>query len=133
MNSARTLADRFRTQRTDRIRVDGIEVISIAEIKLEPDDAVEVMIESSRTDIEQSLHLRTKRSGLEIVDHAVLEDEDYDFNPSIISSNLTLVANQPRRIEFVLSATAQKKVRLQLWNSWLLGDAEHAWLSLIHI
>lgn len=127
MNSARTLADRFRTQRTDRIRVDGIEVLSIVELQIEPGDAVEVMIESSRSDIEQSLHIRTKRTGLEVVDHSVLEDEDYDFDPSIISTNLTVVANQSRRVEFVLSASAENKTRLKIWNSWLLGDAEHAW------
>lgn len=127
MNSARTLADRFRTQRTDRIRVDGIEVLSIAELMVEPNDAVEVLIESSRDDIEQSLHIRAKRSGLEVVDHEALEDEEYELEPEIISNNLTLIANQPRRVEFVLSATAERKVRMQLWNSWLLGDAEHAW------
>lgn len=127
MNSARTLADRFRTQRTDRIRVDGIEVLSIVELMVEPGDAVEVVIESSRTDIEQSLHIRAKRTGLELVDHEALGEEDYEFDPSIISTNLTVVANQQRRIEFVLSPGAEKRTRLKLWNSWLLGDAEHAW------
>ena len=45
MNSARTLADRFRTQRTDRIRVDGVEVLSMTEFSISEDDSVEIVIE----------------------------------------------------------------------------------------
>jgi len=140
VNSARTLADRFRTQRTDRIRVDGVEVLSMTELVVEPDVLVEVMVESSRHDVEQSLHIRAKRTDLEVVDHEAMDDEDYDFDSSIISDNLTLVANQPRRVSFVVATDGsdddeaeeaepkrQKPVTLQLWNSWLLGDAEHAW------
>lgn len=141
MNSARTLADRFRTQRTDRIRVDGIEVLSMTEIQVERDATVEVIVESSRSDVEQSLHIRARRAELEVVEHAVLDDEDYELDSTIISDNLTIVANQPRRLEFVLapeesdkdnssknkSSKSSKPAVLQLWNSWLLGEAEHAW------
>lgn len=137
MNSARTLADRFRTQRTDKIRVDGVEVLSLTELTIEPDEVVEVMVESSRQDVEQSLHIRARRAELEVLDHAALEDEDYDFDQTIVSDNLTLVANQSRRIEFAIAIDEpgdvedtpkpQPPVRLQLWNSWLLGAAEHAW------
>jgi len=118
----------------------------MTELVVQADESVEVMIESSRDDVEQSFHIRAKRADLEVVDHATLDEEDYEFDPSIISDNLTLVANQPRRVEFVLANDAddeasdddaddddeepvglQKPVTLQLWNSWLLGDAEHAW------
>lgn len=137
MNSARTLADRFRTQRTEKIRVDGVEVLSMTELTIESDEVVEVMVESSRDDIEQSFHIRARRADLEVLDHAALGDEDYEFDGSIYSDNLTIVANQSRRIEFAIALdeagddeedeATQPPVRLQLWNSWLLGAAEHAW------
>jgi hypothetical protein len=145
MNSARTLADRFRTQRTDRIRVDGVEVLSIAEFSIEHDAAVEVMIEQSRGDIEQSLHVRAKRAELTVLEHAAAEDDEYDFDPSIVSDSVTLIADQLRRIEFAIATEpdaedsdeaalsqeplSPKPITLQIWNSWLLGDAEHAWIG----
>lgn len=137
MNSARTLADRFRTQRTDKIRVDGVEVVSMTELSIAHDEVVEVMVESSRHDVEQSLHIRARKADLEVLDHAAIEDDAYELDHSIQSSNLTVVANQQRRIEFAVALpelgdtdidlTDQKPVRLQMWNSWLLGAAEHAW------
>ena len=113
----------------------------MTEIPVDKDATIEVIVESSRPDIEQSLHIRARRAELEVVEHVALDDDDddYTFDPSIISDNLTIVANQPRRIEFVLAAedseqSKSKKAKnstkpavLQLWNSWLLGDAEHAW------
>jgi len=138
MNSARTLADRFRTQRTDRIRVDGVEVLSMTEFSISEDDSVEIVIEDFRDDVEQSLHVRAKKADLQIIDHVAAFDEPYEFDDSILSSSITLVADQARRIEFELafdddeeeddSAPAHRRpVTLQLWNSWLIGDGEHAW------
>ena len=146
MNSARTLADRFRTQRTDRIRVDGVEVLSMTELSITEDDSVEIVIEDFRDDVEQSLHVRAKRADLQITDHVAAFDEPYEFDESIISTSITLVADQARRIEFGLvpdepelddvdvddteprSVTKPARpVTLQVWNSWLIGDAEHAW------
>ena len=127
MNSARTLADRFRTQRTDRIRVDGIEVISMAELVVHNDDAVEIVVEQFRSDVEQALHVRAKKSALSVTEHSAAVEDDYIFDDSITSDSITLVANQPRRIEFGLADASDRPVVLQLWNSWILGDAEHAW------
>ncbi len=157
MNSARTLADRFRTQRTDRIRVDGVEVLSMTELSITEEDSVEIVIEDFRDDVEQSLHIRAKKADLQITDHVAAFDEPYEFDDSIISTSITLVADQARRIEFGLApdepeleddddsddddsgdddddggkSTAApapaRPVTLQLWNSWLIGDAEHAW------
>ena len=64
MNPARTLADRFRTQRTDRIRVDGIEVVSVAEIRLEQSESVELVIEQCRADVEQAMNVRSPEHDL---------------------------------------------------------------------
>lgn len=141
MNSARTLADRFRTQRTDRIRVDGVEVLSMTEFSIAEHDSVEIVIEDFRDDVEQSLHVRAKKTDLQVTDHVAAFDEPYEFDHSIISSSITLVADQARRIEFELAtdddtdedddehdrAKPQRPVTLQLWNSWLIGGGEHAW------
>lgn len=139
MNSARTLADRFQTQRTDRIRVDGVEVVSMTEISIAPDAAVEVVVEQARPDVEQSLHVRAKKAEIQVVDHLAEEDEDYEFDANVVSGSVTLVADQRRRIEFVIPhrdeasvdtveiSSPALPVTLQVWNSWLIGDAEHAW------
>lgn len=148
MNSARTLADRFRTQRTDRIRVDGVEVLSLTEFAISEDDTVEIVIEQFRDDVEQALHIRAKKAELELTDHAAADGEQYDLDDSYSSEVITLVADQQRRIELSLAAEAgtdsdtddtkkddeapaqkqkRRPVSLQFWNSWLVGDAEHAW------
>ena len=44
MNSARTLADRFRTQRTDRIRVDGVEIVSMTEVHIAKGSVLELSL-----------------------------------------------------------------------------------------
>ncbi len=120
MNSARTLADRFRTQRTDRIRVDGIEVVSITEIELDSDSILEVLVEDSRPDIEQSLRIRGKSGG----DISVV---GADFEPS--ESVLVLAETYPAfEVEFCDLDDGDTGV-LQLWNSWILGDGEHAWIG----
>ena len=145
MNSARTLADRFRTQRTDRIRVDGVEVLSMTELSITEEDSVEIVVEEFRDDVEQSLHVRATSADLQITDHVAALDEPYEFDDSIISTSITLVADQARRIEFGLAPddpelddrnddgesgaapSTAPRVTLQFWNSWLVGDAEHAW------
>ena len=130
VNSARTLADRFRTQRTDRIRVDGIEVLSLTELSISNGDAVEVVVEQFRDDVKQSLNIRAKSGSLQVLSHDAAEEEDeYEFDGSITSESITLVANLHRRIEFALAAHDEERgpVTLQFWNSWLLGSTEHAW------
>lgn len=118
MNSTRTLADRFRTQRTDRIRVDGIEVVSMTEIVLAKDSVLEVLVEDSRPDIEQSLRVRSRSGTIEVV--------GTDFDPS--ESILVLAETYPA-FEIGFSSLDDDTGVLQLWNSWILGDGEHAWVG----
>ena len=124
----------------------------MTELSVTEDDSVEIVIEDFRDDVEQSLHVRAKRADLQITDHVAAFDEPYEFDESIISTSITLVADQARRIEFGLvpdepelddvdvdvdvdvddteprSVTKPARpVTLQVWNSWLIGDAEHAW------
>ena len=117
MNPSRTLADRFRTQRTDRIRVDGIEIVSMAEVELPADSVLEVLVEDSRPDIEQSLRLLAK-SG----DDITIVDADFEPAESILVLGETYPAFE---VEFV----GPEGGKLQLWNSWILGDGEHAWIG----
>ena len=118
MNSSRTLADRFRTQRADRIRVDGIEVMSLVEIEIPKDSVLEVVVEDSRPDIEQSLRLLSKSGKIGVVGS--------DAAPA--QSLLVLTETFPTfEIEFVDTSSGTET--LQLWNSWILGDGEHSWVG----
>ena len=118
MNSSRTLADRFRTQRTDRIRVDGIEVVSITEVEIDEDSVLEVLVEDSRPDIEQSLRIMSKSGDISVV--------GTDYSPS--QSVLVLAESFPA-FEVEIKDLRGEKGVLQLWNSWILGDGEHSWIG----
>lgn len=118
MNSSRTLADRFRTQQTDRIRVDGIEVVSMTEIPLDHNSVLEVLVEDSRPDIEQSLRIRSTSGDIEVIGTS--------FQPS--ESVLVLAETYPA-FEIGFSNLQVGTGTLQLWNSWILGDGEHAWIG----
>lgn len=125
MNSARTLADRFRTQRTDRIRVDGIEVLSLVEIDVDPDDVVEILVETSRVDLDQALNVRSSAGNLVAVQNRTRTADDFDADEGLGFELVTILASQVRRCELAgLSSTTQT---LQFWNSWLMGEAQHAW------
>ncbi|MFT7474614.1 MAG: hypothetical protein ACI81L_001539 [Verrucomicrobiales bacterium] len=149
MNSARTLADRFRSQRTDRIRVDGIEVLSMTEIIVDPGSPVEVVVEEFRDDVEQSLQLRAKKAELVVVELASANSSS--TLPMGTADGVTLVADRRRRLELAIAdsemvidldrdldgneaiiETAElvlpkRPTILQVWNSWLIGGAKHAW------
>jgi hypothetical protein len=125
VNSARTLADRFRTQRADRIRVDSVEVLSLVEVDLAPDELVEVLLEQSRTDVDQALNLHSAQGDLVAVPDSEksmdsgLEDEGLGFE------RITVLA--PRSTGAALTGTGDVHQTLQLWNSWVVGAAHHAW------
>ena len=118
MNPSRTLADRFRTQRTDRIRVDGIEIVSMAEIELPANSVLEVLVEDSRPDIEQSLRILSSGGDITIA--------NADFEPA--ESILVLGETYPA-FEIIFADPDSAGGRLQLWNSWILGDGEHSWIG----
>lgn len=116
MSSSRTLADRFRSQRTDRIRVDHLEVHSLVEVILRPTSALEVIVESQRSDIAQSLTLRSRSQQLRVVS---------DDGPSAESELIELRTLSAPRVEVVGSDHADTV--LQMWNGWLVGATAHAW------
>ncbi|MDW3175769.1 MAG: hypothetical protein R8J94_00135 [Acidimicrobiia bacterium] len=125
MNSARTLADRFRTQRTDRIRVDGIEVLSLVEIDVDPNEVVEILVETSRVDLDQALNVRSSRGDLVALENRNQPGDDFDTDEGLGFELVTVLASQVNRCELAgLSSTTQT---LQFWNSWLMGEAQHSW------
>lgn len=125
MNSARTLSDRFRTQRTDRIRVDGVEVLSLVELDVDVDEIVEVLIESARSDVNQALNLRSSDGGLVELSHQPTPADDFDHDEGLGYELVTVLASHEQRIEVASAGLSPRS--LQLWNSWLMGDAPHSW------
>ena len=118
MNPSRTLADRFRTQRTDRILVDGIEVLSLVEVDVPKDSVLEVIVEDSRPDIEQSLRIRSKSDDVAIV----------GSNLAAAESMLVLTETFPV-FEVEFADPDSDGGTIQIWNSWILGDGEHSWVG----
>lgn len=118
MNSSRTLADRFRTQRADRILVDGIEVMSLVEIEVPKDSVVEVIVEDSRPDIEQSLRVLSKSGNIQIAGSSAPPAQ----------SLLVLTETFPS-FEVEILGMEGDTGTLQIWNSWILGDGEHSWVG----
>lgn len=125
VNSARTLADRFRTQRTDRIRVDGVEVLSLVEIEVEQEEVVEVLIETSRNDVDQALNIRSSLGDLVALSDRGRSTDDFDHDEGLGFELVTVQASEAHRVELACSETSPRS--LQLWNSWVIGDAHHSW------
>ncbi len=125
MNSARTLADRFRTQRTDRIRVDGVEVLSLVEIEVAPEELVEILVETARKDVEQALNIRSSVGGLIALSDRDRSNDDFDHDEGLGFELVTVLASHVRRAELTSSEASSHS--LQLWNSWVMGENHHSW------
>ncbi len=116
MSSSQTLADRFRTQRTDRIRVDGNEVLSVVDLVLAPTSAVEFAVQSQRNDIEQLFSVRSRTRDLQPVGE--------EFDPSPVEL-IQVRAKNATTIELVGSDSSDSV--LQLWNGWRVDATDHSW------
>ena len=132
LNSARTLADRFRTQRTDRIRVDGIEVVSMLEIQLEQSESVELVVEQCRGDVDQAINVRSPEHDLVVatnIEPSVSDDgfdeDDLDLDLGSGVEVVTVVVSDQFATE--LTGSRNRAETLQLWNSWSLGQGQHSW------
>ena len=113
MNPARTLAERFRVQRTDRIRVDGDEVLSLLELEVRDPAGFEVLIESTRHDVGQRLVARSAGRVMRVDGH----DKWFE--------QIELDAGYASSIDFEMRPVAP--ATLQIWNSWSIDGVEHAW------
>ena len=123
MSSLRTLAERFREQRTDRIRVDGIEVLSLVEVLLKPTSALEVFIESHREAPQQLLSIRSRTRDLQLIEHPADRPDETKAAIELIE----LHARNENRVEIV--GSAQQDTVLQLWNGWSIDGIGHAWMG----
>ncbi len=114
MNPGRTLADRFRAQRTDRIRVDEQEVISMVEITVSEPLVIEVVVEQRRDDHQVLIVSTSLEATLGHADGGTLGTE----------ARLDIDVESPVEL-VVLPADGPLVVRL--WNAWDLVGVEHAW------
>lgn len=128
MNPSRTLADRFRTQRTERIRVDGTEIHSILELDAGTGDLVEVVVESCHDATPQGIAL-TAGVGFIVVETSpaqpsldVAPSSDLRIDCSALDAVVVRVEDQD-----VDDEAASERHRIRLWNTWTLDDGEQAW------
>lgn len=121
MSSTRTLADRFRTQRTDRIRVDDSEILSLAEVILRPTSSLELIVEQQRRDTQQILTIRSRTKNARLVS---VDSERLDSEPC---EAIDIYVPDARSVE--VTGSDDEDTILQLWNSWRIGDTNHSWLG----
>jgi len=119
VNPSRTLASRFRTQRTDRIRLDETEVLSLFEIHLDPPTIVEIVVEQCRHDVEEGLVLQTNGASLTPIT-ADAATTSATFSRVELAADFLL---EPIEI----NVAADTRTLLSVWNFWRWDDADHAW------
>ncbi len=126
MNPSRTLADRFRTQRTERIRVDGNEIHSLVELEVSSGDVIEVVVEQRHAGTPQGLTI-TSDGDLEIVEVSPTQ-------PALDGQASTDLAVDCTELDaVVLRAIAgaddddEHRHRVRLWNTWSIDGGTQAW------
>ncbi len=121
MNSSRTLAEKFREQRTDRIRVDDAEVLSMAEVIVRPTSSLELVIEGQRDDVAQVLFVRSRTQAARIT--------HVDQEPSEHPPTELVEIHVPTVSGVELSGDESADTVFQIWNGWQIGDHNHSWLG----
>ncbi len=125
MNPSRTLADRFRTQRTERIRVDGNEIHSLLELDLAAGDVIEIVVEQRHPSTPQGVAI-TSDGDLRVVEVVPGQspfDDEASTDLAIDCTDLDAV---------VLQAVAgdddeDHRHRVRLWNTWSIDGGAQAW------
>ena len=126
MTTPSTLSERFRSQRSDRIRVDETEVLSMVELVLEPDSSLEVIVESARKDVAQGLSLRTKTAVMSVrrsPDDAETSGDEIE----IVDTEVQCVQLPGAPIRSEIEGPDDVEAIVKVWNTWRLGDSDHAW------
>ena len=125
MNPSRTLADRFRTQRTERIRVDGTEIHSILELEAGAGDLVEVVVESCHDATPQGIALTAAVPFTLVETSPAQPDLENELDPS---PDLRIDCSALDAVVVRLDdADESERHRIRLWNTWTLDDGEQAW------
>lgn len=119
MNPSRTLASRFRTQRTDRVRLDETEVLSVFELHVDPPSRVEILVEECRHDVPQGLTLQVNGA------HMTPIVADAATHAASVS-RIELAADYALKpVEIAIAG--EDRTLLSLWNFWLWDGADQAW------
>jgi len=121
MSSTSTLARRFRSQRTDRIRLDGSEVFSKFELMIEGPTIIEIAFEEVRPDTAEGLSLYAPGSGL-----SVAATDTHLPTPTWSEADQLSLVMAPRST-VQLSCESPRRVPLTVWNTWVREGTEHAW------
>ena len=121
MSSTRTLAERFRTQRTDRIRVEDSEVLSVAEVILRPTSSLELVVEQQRHDVQQVLTVRSRTKSAKLV--------SVDSEPSDHEVCEALEIHVPTISRVELVGSDDEDTIFQIWNGWRIGGTNQAWVG----
>ena len=119
--SADTLANRFRTQRTDRIRVGGVEVLSMLELPIDAATRIEIVIEEGRDDVEQGLIVYSPDSSL-VVQRSSPKPHT---GTGIAVPGCAIAGVADSLVELLVEPAEQ--VFIRVWNAWTFSDAEQAW------
>lgn len=121
MSAARTLARRFRSQRTDRIRLDGDEVFSKVEMAIDVPSLVEVHVESARADCAEGLGLYAPDASLTMLG----TDVGVEPGTGTTADQFSLVLPPDSTAE--LRCEPSNPTHLVVWNTWIHEGTEHAW------
>jgi len=121
MTATSTLARRFRSQRTDRIRVDGEEVFSKIDLSLGAPTLIEVAFESSRDDCAEGLNLYAPEASLTVV------AADVNVEPPAWTQTDQLSLLMPPESVVLLRCEPTDTTHLSIWNTWMHEGTEHAW------
>lgn len=121
MSASSTLARRFRSQRTDRIRLDGEEVFSKIEVPLAEPMLVEVAFESSRTDCAEGLNLYAPDASLTVT----ATDVTLALPEWTHTDQLSLLMPPESIVQLRCDPTSA--THLVIWNTWMHEGTEHAW------
>ena len=116
-----TLARRFRSQRTDRIRLVGDEVFSKVEFMIEGPSVIEIAFESCRADCAEGLALYSPAAPL-----TVTGTDLHVPAPSWQETSLLSLVLPPESI-VQLACDAPREVPVTIWNIWMHEGTEHAW------
>ena len=124
MRQSQTLSYRFRTQRTDRIRVDGEEVVSIVELAFVEDAAIEVVVERCRTDVSEVLFVESNEAELRVT-----RTSPVDQPPTQAESTHSVIIGADADVAVECLVTPTKRSVVRLWNGWIIGDTPNAWVG----
>lgn len=98
------------------------------DVRVAGDEAAEIVIENVRGDIEQAINVRSRHADLHTVADSDSDSDDadaFDTDDGLGFEQITMLGAPNRRIE--ITAAPDLDRTLQLWNTWLVGDAHHAW------